>query len=64
MGTSPPMEPKTPNSEWHDAFQEPHTLPGGWDLSEILTTPRPPRAPDGEGGGEVRNAYGAAQNPA
>jgi len=38
--------PETPHDdmenvlpEWHEPFPEPQTIPSGWDLSEILSTP-------------------------
>ncbi len=27
--------------EWFDPFPEPHTIPSGWDLSELIPDPQP-----------------------
>lgn len=64
MHTSPPNEPDDPCPDWHDSFQEPRTIPGGWDLSEILPSAWSSRGKRDESGWGVRNTYGAAQNPA
>lgn len=31
--SNPPDEPNNAMPDWYDPFSEPHTLPGGWDLS-------------------------------
>ena len=36
-----PMEDQdVSESDWFDPFPEPHTIPAGWDLSELLADPQ------------------------
>jgi hypothetical protein len=37
----PTEDPDIPESDWFDPFPEPHTIPSGWDLSELLSDPLP-----------------------
>ena len=36
---SPYEDMKNVLPEWHEPFPEPHTIPSGWDLSEVLAAP-------------------------
>jgi hypothetical protein len=33
--------PEVSQAQWFDPFPEPHTIPSGWDLSEICPGPQP-----------------------
>lgn len=33
--------PGVSQAQWFDSFPEPHTIPSGWDLSELYPGPQP-----------------------
>ena len=33
--------PEATQTQWFDPFPEPHTIPSGWDLSELYPGPQP-----------------------
>ena len=52
---SPTEKQDSCESEWFDPFPEPHTIPSGWDLSELLSDPQPERVFDMSLGTDVQS---------
>ena len=52
---NPTEDQDVSESEWFDPFPEPHTIPSGWDLSELLSDPQPAPVIDWSLGSDVES---------